>query len=69
MPEPARMVPLYIARVADLRVGRFVAVTCRRCGHIAELAVAQLRDRLPRDAFIKHLGAAIQVSAVSPQGG
>jgi hypothetical protein len=63
------MVPLYIARVADLRVGRFVAVTCKHCGHLAELSVVVLRERLPRDAFIKHLGPAIQVPGVSPEGG
>jgi hypothetical protein len=34
MPESPRMVPLYAARVADLRLGYFVGVTCRRCGHI-----------------------------------
>jgi hypothetical protein len=49
------MVPLYIARVADLRIGRFVAITCRHCGHVAELPVVHLRERLPRHAFIKHL--------------
>jgi predicted RNA-binding Zn-ribbon protein involved in translation (DUF1610 family) len=56
MPEPPRMVPLYIARVADLRVRQAVSITCRSCGHVAELAAIQLRERLPRDAFIKHLG-------------
>jgi hypothetical protein len=56
MPEPARMVPLYVARVADLRIGRFVAVTCRRCGHVAELPVVHLKDRLPRNELVKHLG-------------
>jgi hypothetical protein len=56
MPESPRMVPLYIARVADLRHDRSVAITCRRCGHVAELSVTKLRERLPRDAFIKHLG-------------
>jgi hypothetical protein len=56
MPESPHMVPLYSARVADLRVGRFVGVTCKHCGHLAELPVVVLRERLPRDAFIKHLG-------------
>jgi ribosomal protein L37E len=56
MPEPPHMVPLYVARVADLRVGRFVAVTCRRCGHVAELSVVQLREKLSPNGFIKHLG-------------
>lgn len=56
MPEAPHMVPLYIARVADLRVGRFVAITCKHCGHLAELPVVVLRERLPRDSFVKHLG-------------
>jgi hypothetical protein len=50
------MVPLYAARVSDLRVGRFVAITCRHCGHLAELPVVRLREKLAPSAFIKHLG-------------
>ena len=50
------MIPLYVARVTDLRVGHFVSVTCRSCGHVAEVAAIRLRERLPRDAFVKHLG-------------
>jgi hypothetical protein len=42
MPEPPRMVPLYAARVADPRFGRSDAVTCRNCGHVAEIAAAIL---------------------------
>jgi hypothetical protein len=56
MPEPPHMVPLYIARVADLRVGRFVAVTCRHCGHLAEIPVILLREKLSLHEFVKHLG-------------
>jgi hypothetical protein len=56
MPEPPRMVPLYVARVADLRVGTFVGVTCRNCGHLAEIAAVVLRERLPPHEFVKHLG-------------
>jgi hypothetical protein len=56
MPESPRMVPLYIARVADLRVGTFLAVTCRGCGHLAEIPALTLRARLPLDAFVKRLG-------------
>jgi hypothetical protein len=50
------MVPLYIARVADLRVEFFVMVTCRSCGHQSEVSAITLRERLPRDAFVKHIG-------------
>ena len=56
MPEPAHMIPLYVARVADLRHGFFVMVTCRSCGHIAELAATHLRQRLRPTDFVKHLG-------------
>jgi primosomal protein N' len=50
------MVPLYAARVADLRLGYFVGVTCRRCGHIADVPVILLRERLSRHEFVKTLG-------------
>lgn len=56
MPEPPRMVPLYVARVSDLRVGHTVSLTCGACGHVAELPATILRDRLPLSAFIKSLG-------------
>ena len=56
MPESPRMVPLYIARVADLRVGSMVGVTCQKCGHLAEVPALTLRERLPRDEFVKHIG-------------
>jgi hypothetical protein len=57
MPESPRMVPLYIARVMDLRFGNSIAVRCRACGHVAELSVTKLREKLPRESFVKHLGA------------
>jgi len=41
------MVPLYIARVADLRVGQTVSVKCRSCGHVPEIGAVLLRERLP----------------------
>jgi DNA-directed RNA polymerase subunit RPC12/RpoP len=56
MPEPPRMVPLYIARIADLRVGQTVSITCRRCRHAADLAAVHLREWLPRDVFVKQIG-------------
>src|SRR5713101_3876153 len=56
MPESPRMVPLYVARVMDLRIGNSVAVRCRACGHVAELSVVMLREKLPRNGFVKHLG-------------
>ena len=56
MPESPRMIPLYAARVADLRHGDLVSITCRACGHVTEIAASVLRARLPRHAFVKHLG-------------
>jgi hypothetical protein len=56
MPESPRMVPLYVARVADLRVGTFVAVTCQGCGYLAEIPVVTLRARLPLYGLVKRLG-------------
>jgi hypothetical protein len=56
MPEPPNMVPLYVARVADLRYGKSLSVTCRHCGHVAEIAVSWLRPLLPLRGFVKHLG-------------
>ncbi len=44
MPKFPRMVPFYAARVEDLRIGRFVAVTCRHCRHLAELPVVPVAN-------------------------
>jgi primosomal protein N' len=68
MPESPRMVPLYIARVADLRHGRLVAVRCRQCGHVAELPVVKLRLKLPPDAFVRHLGAQFRCQQCKHKG-
>ena len=68
MPEPPRLVPLYIARVADLRYGSAVSVTCRRCGHIAEIAATVLRARLPPSAFVKHLGPQFRCQSCGHKG-
>jgi hypothetical protein len=40
-----RMVPLYIARIVDLRVGTKVGVTCQKCGHLAEVPAPAGRVR------------------------
>jgi predicted RNA-binding Zn-ribbon protein involved in translation (DUF1610 family) len=68
MPEPPRMIPLHVARVTDLRIGRLVALRCRRCGRVAELAVARLRQKLRRDAFVRHLGAQFRCTACGHKG-
>ncbi|HZS85663.1 MAG TPA: hypothetical protein VFA50_22540 [Stellaceae bacterium] len=56
MPESPRMVPVYLARIADLRVGARVSVRCASCGHTAELAAMVLRERLSLDLLVKRLG-------------
>jgi hypothetical protein len=50
------MVPLYIARVADLKVGTKVSVKCRKCGHVAEIPSLTLRERLGLGDFVRWLG-------------
>ena len=56
MPENPRAVPLFIARVMDLRRGLFVVVTCQGCRHQTEVAVDFLRQRVPANAMVKQLG-------------
>jgi hypothetical protein len=68
MPEPPRMIPLDVARVADLRIGRLVAVRCRSCGHVADLAVARLRQMLRRDVFVRHLGGQFRCTSCGRKG-
>jgi hypothetical protein len=68
MPEPARMIPFQTARVADLRHGFFVMVTCKSCGHSAELAATHLRQRLPPDAFVRHLGPQFRCKSCRHKG-
>ena len=64
MPEPPRTVPLYVARVADLRVGTKISVTCRKCGHVAEVASLTLRERLEPSEFVRWIGPRFPVPAV-----
>jgi hypothetical protein len=62
------MIPLYIARVTDLRIGRFVSLHCRTCGHSADITVSTLRERLPRNAFVKQLGPQFRCTACGKKG-
>jgi uncharacterized OB-fold protein len=68
MPESPRMVPLYLARIADLRHGSVVAVTCRGCGHVTELTVSQLRQRLAPSFFAKRLGPRLRCRQCGRKG-
>jgi hypothetical protein len=42
--------------VEDLRIDRYVAVICRHCGHLAELPVVRLKEKLAPSVFVKDLG-------------
>ena len=68
MPEPARMIPFHIARVADLRHGFFVMVTCKSCGHSAELGATHLRQRLKPGELIRHLGPQFRCKSCQHKG-
>jgi hypothetical protein len=41
------IVPLYAARVEHLTHARSVSAKCGRCGHVADVPVSLIRDRLP----------------------
>jgi uncharacterized Zn finger protein len=62
------MVPLYAARVADLRAGTAVSLKCRGCGHVAEISAMVLRERLSLHAFVKHLGPEFRCTACGKKG-
>jgi hypothetical protein len=44
-------------------------MTCRRCGHVAELPVSDLRGRLPKHAFVKQLGPQFRCGEGGHKGG
>jgi hypothetical protein len=62
------MVPIYAARVADLRQGTFIVARCMHCRHEAELAVTMLRQRLRLTACVKHLGARFRCTECGRKG-
>jgi hypothetical protein len=42
------VVPVYAARVEDLACHETVTALCAACGHVAEVAVRELWEKLPR---------------------
>lgn len=50
------VVPLYAARVRDLRTGRSIAITCL-CGHVGIVPVWLVRLKRPLDDRILDLGS------------
>jgi primosomal protein N' len=68
MPESPRMVPLYVARVADLRVGTSISVTCRDCGHVAEVPALTIRAKVHPDEFVKPIGGRFRCTLCNFKG-
>jgi hypothetical protein len=68
MPEPPNMVPLFAARVADLRQGHYVVATCGACAHQGEVAVVVLRLRLNASMFVKRLGRTFRCTQCGHRG-
>lgn len=62
------MVPLFAARVADLRIGDRVLVTCTHCRHETELPVTLLRERCRPSDFVKHLGLRFRCTHCARKG-
>jgi hypothetical protein len=66
--ENIKLVPMYAARVADLRAGTFVSVICDACGHSAHVAAEAIQDRLPGFEPIKYLDAKLRCDACGERG-
>jgi hypothetical protein len=45
--DPRHTVPLFAARVEHLVHARSVSATCGKCGHVSEVPVTLIKDRLP----------------------
>jgi ribosomal protein S27E len=56
MPERPDAVPLHAARVADLKRGRHIRVSCRTCGNEGAVSVTIVRSKFPADEFVKWIG-------------
>ena len=42
-----KIVPMYSARVEDLRTDEYVGVICDGCGQAGDIAVTTIQDRVP----------------------
>jgi hypothetical protein len=43
-------------------------VTCRFCGHQSEVSAITLRERLPPDEFVKHIGMRFRCNQCGRRG-
>lgn len=67
MPEPPK-VPMYAARVADLRAGHSVGVICDQCGHAANVSVETVQDRVAGWTFVNKLGLKLRCAKCGERG-
>jgi len=66
--SPNKIVPLYAARVENLRPGTFVGVICDACGHSAHVASETIQDRLPGSEPIKYLDKKLRCDSCGERG-
>lgn len=64
----SQIVPMYQARVSDLRDGTTIAAWCIHCRHKSEVAVAAVKARASEHAFVKHLGKSLRCSRCGGKG-
>jgi hypothetical protein len=67
-PNKPRMVPLYAARVEDLREGQFVGVICENCGHAADVAVQAIQARMSGRSFVSHIDRRLKCDKCGKSG-
>jgi len=63
-----KVVPLYAARVEDLRPGSFVGVICDACGHSSHVASETIQNKLPGSEPIQYLGIKLRCEACGERG-
>jgi hypothetical protein len=63
-----RIVPLFVARVEHLKHAPTVSATCERCGHVAEVPVTLIKDRLPDWYRIGDLGRVMRCAESEEKG-
>ena len=63
-----RLVPMYAARVADLRAGEFVGVICDGCGHASDVSVEAVQSRVAGSTFVNRLGTKLRCDRCGERG-
>ncbi len=64
----ATTVPLYAARVENLLFAPMVEVECLECGHKAELAVADIKAKLPEWERVLDIHCSVRCAKLRRQG-